>query len=51
MSMGFPPGTAERDCAHPVMTRPIKPIAIFCFMSEDVSILGEFQPREARNPR
>jgi hypothetical protein len=49
MPMGFAPGSAERNWAHPAMARPTIPITILRFMSENISILGEFRPDQARD--
>jgi hypothetical protein len=44
-------GNDERDCAHPASARPSIPAAIFRLMTETLSILGEFAPRELEQPR
>jgi hypothetical protein len=39
-----PPGKADRDWAQPAIARESIPTAIFHFMSQNISILGEFTP-------
>jgi len=55
MPMGCPRevvlGNDGRDWAHPASARPSIPAAIFRLMSETLSILGEFAPRDPENPR